>query len=166
MNVLAQILGFLAETAWLLSIQQKEKKQILICQTVANALFAIQYFLLGALTATIISITSFLRSAVFYYDSKKDNHTSVYSLIFFLLSIAILGVLTYTNFFSLIPIIIGFSYSYAIWQKNLQFNRIVFIIAGFLWMYYNYHVGAYVVMICNSFEIISGIIALIRFKKK
>ncbi len=166
MIILAQILGFLAEVAWLTSVQQKNKKQILICQTVANALFALQYYFLGALTAAVMSLTAFLRSSVFYYDSKKDNHTSVYSLIFFLISIIILGALTYTGLFNLIPIVVTLSYSYAIWQKNLQFSRIVFILVGLTWIYYNYRVGAYTVMVGNVFEVASGVIALIRFKKK
>lgn len=113
-----------------------------------------------------MSLTAFLRGSVFYYDSKKDNVTSVYSLLFFLISIVILGALTFTSTFNLIPIIIAFAYSYAIWQKNMQLNRIVFILAGLTWIYYNYQVGAYVNIAGNVLEVVSGIIALIRFKKQ
>ena len=95
---------------------------------------------------------------------RKDNKTSIYSLLFFILSIVILGVLTVRNYLSLIPIIITFSYSIAIWQKNMNINRIVYVGAAVLWTYYNYNVGAYVPFAGNIFEIISGTIALIRFK--
>ena len=47
----------------------------------------------------------------------------------------------------------------------MKIVRIFFVIAAFLWIVYNLHVGAVMPLIGNVFEIISGILALIRFKK-
>ena len=67
--------------------------------------------------------------------------------------------------FNLIPIIITLAYTYSVWQDNLTVTRLVFLIAAFIWIYYNIKVGAYVSIVGNMFEIISGITALIRFKR-
>lgn len=166
MNVLAQILGALAIICWVISIQQKNKQNILVCQIVANGLYAIQYYLLGALTAASMNFTSFLRSIVFYDNEKKNRKHSKFSLLFFSSAIIIFGALTYNGLFNLIPIVITLAYTYSVWQNNLFIARLVFLTAAFIWIYYNIKVGAYISIIGNVLEIISGITALIRFKNK
>lgn len=162
MNLLAQVLGALAILGWIISIQQKDRKNVLICQVVANGIYAIQYYLLGAFTAAFMNFTSFIRSIVFYKNDKKQ---SLFSLILFSLTIIVLGIVSYSNTLSLIPIVITLAYTYSVWQDNLTITRYVFLIAAFIWIYYNIQVGAYISVFGNILEIISGIVALIRFKR-
>ena len=51
-------------------------------------------------------------------------------------------------------------------MKNPKSIRVVMLICAFLWAYYNFSIGAYVLIIGNSFEVVSATIALLRFKKK
>ncbi len=166
MNLLAQILGVLAIITWVISIQQREKKNVLLCQAIANSIYGIQYFLLGAMSASFMNFISFFRSWVFYDDEKKKRNTTGSSFLFFSFIIVVFGILTYRDIFGLIPVFITLAYSYSVWQKNLTITRWIFIIAAFVWIYYNMKVGAYVTVVGNILEIISGIIALIRYKKR
>ena len=84
-------------------------------------------------------------------------------IIIFVIIVIVLGILTYDGYLSLIPIIITLFYTISSWMKDAKWIRIVFLIAAFIWIYYNYVVGAYICIIGNVFEIISGTLALIRF---
>ena len=71
----------------------------------------------------------------------------------------------YNSLFDLLPIIITIIYIVSTWQNDMKIVRIFFVVAAFLWIIYNLYVGAIIPLIGNVFEIISGVLALIRFKK-
>ena len=165
MFILSQIIGLLAIICWTMSIQQKNKEKILIYQMIANTLYTIQYSLLGAFSAVAMNITSAIRSIVFYSDEKENNQSKT-SCAIFIVIIIILGIITYETPISTIPILITIAYTYSVWQTNLKITRIIFIIAAIIWIYYNLKVGAYISIVGNILEIISGIISIKRFHKK
>jgi len=166
MFILANTIGVFAIIIWVLSIQNKNKKEILIYQIVANILYGLQYFLLNAYSASIMDFISGFRCLSFYSEEKKHGKISNYSLLFFTILTIILGIFTYNGAISLLPIIASLIYMYSLWQNNLNTTRYLFIITGFVWLCYNINVGAYINIIGNSFEIISGIISIIRFRRK
>lgn len=163
MIFLAQIIGGLAVSVWVLSIQNKERKNILIFQSIANLLYTIEYTLLGAYSAASMNLIGTIRCFIF---SKIDEDKSKKLLIPFIILILILGILTYNGIISLIPIIIYIFYTISSAKTDAKWNRIVILITAFIWIYYNYKVEAYITIVGNIFEIISGLAALIRFKNK
>ena len=165
-NFLAQLIGFIAVTFWVFSIQRKEQSQILFLQFIANLIYVIQYSLLGAFSAASMNFTSSIRSYVFYKKRKSNKEISINYLIFFIILIVLLGIITYKDFLSLIPIFITIFYSISNWLKDAKWIRIVVLVCAFIWIYYNCIVGAYICIVGNVFEILSGTIALFRFSKK
>ena len=165
-NFLAQLLGIIAIVFWIFSIQKKEQHDILFLQFLANCVYVIQYFLLGALAASSMNFISALRCYIFYSKRKNNKEISIKYLIFFIVLIVFFGIVTYKNYLSLIPILITIFYSISNWFKDAKWIRIVILITAFIWIYYNYVVGAYICIIGNIFEIISGTTALLRFGKK
>ena len=166
MYVLAGIIGFFAIIAWSLSIQNKDRENILIYQIAANAFYSIQYFLLGAVTAGLTNLLSIFRCLTFYFEEKIRGKISLISFIIFSLLILLIGVITYESLISLIPVLCGILYIYSIWQKNLNLTRYIFIFAAVLLTYYNFKVGAIVLFFGNITDILSGIISIIRFRSK
>jgi len=166
MYILASVIGVLAIITWIISIQNKDKKGILIYQIVANVLYGSQYFLLGAYSASLMNLISCLRCLVFYFEDKKQGKISNFSLILFTFIILLLGIITYNGLISILPIIAGLLYMYSIWQNNLTTTRYLFIINALIWLCYNFTIGAHVNIIGNIFEILSGIISIIRFRRK
>lgn len=162
MNFLAQIIGCLAVSIWTLSIQNKDRKNILKFQTVANLLYTLEYSLLGAYSAASMNLTSTFRCYIF---SKKEKDLNKLTLLFILIMI-ILGILTYSGLISIIPIIITIFYTISSKFKNANYNRVTVLISAFIWIYYNYKVGAYIGIIGNLLEITSGVIALTRYNVK
>lgn len=164
-NLLIQIIGALAVLLWVISVQQKKQYKILFLQALANLMYTIQYFLLGVFTAGSMNLVSCGRCFLFYKKRKEKKNIPKIYLIGFILSLVTLGIITYENKLSLIPIIITIFYTISSYMKNSNWLRIIFLVAAFIWVYYNYTVGAYVCIIGNILEIISGSISLIRFRR-
>jgi len=163
---LIQIVGGLAVLLWLISVQQKKQYKILFLQAIANFLYTVQYFLLGAFTAGCMNFVSFGRCFLFAEKRKKEKEIPRIYLLGFILILITLGMITYNGYLSSIPIVITIFYTISSYMKNSKWLRIIFLIAAFIWIYYNYMVGAYICIIGNIFEIISGTISIIRFNKK
>ena len=164
-EILAQICGIAAIIVWNISIQNKKLEKILYFQFLANLLYSMEYFLLGAPIAGFMDFSSGCRCFVFYYKNKKKQPISKKWLFLFITLIIGIGILGYTSPLSLIPVILTFFYTIASYSKTSNFTRIAFLIAAFIWIYYNYKVGAYVGIIGNIIEIISGIVSIYRFRK-
>ena len=166
MNYIAQIFGIIGVILWIYSVQNKKQEKILFFQFLANLGYATQYFIINAFSASTMNLTSSLRSLIFYIKRKNNNEISKLWLIFFISLIIIFGIITYDGLLSIIPIIISLFYAISSWLKETKWMRTVFIIAAFVWIYYNLEVQAYTAIISNVFEIISGTISLIRFKNE
>ncbi len=164
--VIAQFIGLIAILFWVISIHRKEQYKILFLQVLANLSYTIQYFILGVFSASSMNLSSTIRCYVFYRKRKKQEEISKFWLIIFIFLILLLGILTYKDYLSLIPITITLFYTISSWMEDSKWIRIVFLLAAFVWIFYNYIVGAYISIFGNIFEIISGITALIRFSKK
>lgn len=166
MNIIAQIIGLIAITTWLISVKQTTKKKLAKYQTISNFLYAIQYFLLNAYSAASMNILSFIRCYIMYDDLKHKRKTTKNLIIISTLLMIIIGIFTYNGIISIIPIIITIAYSIALYQKKIVYNYYTVIIAAVIWILYNYIIGAYISVIGNIFEILFGINSLKKYYKK
>ena len=164
MVILAQVLASLAILFWVISILLKNKKNILLMQVIANGIYGIEYLLLGAFSAASMNFLSFLRLLVYYFYALLNIKMPKWILFVFITLVLLFGIITYDGLISLLPIIITVLYTYAFWQNNLNVARIIYIVAAIIWIYYNYEVGAYVGIIGNALEIITGLISLIKYR--
>ena len=166
MNRIAQIFGILAILVWIVSIRKKKKKDIAFLQIISNGLYAVQYSMLGAITAACMNSLSFIRCIIMYIDIKKKKKTSKYIILFFVLLMIAIGIYSYNGIISTIPTFLTCLYAYSLWQKNMKVHYFIIVFAAFLWIVYNYYVGAYISLLGNVFEIICGITSLIELKKE
>lgn len=164
MVILAQVLALFAILFWVISILLKNKKNILLMQVIANGIYGIEYLLLGAFSAASMNFLSFLRLLVYYFYALLNIKMPKWILFVFIALVLLFGIITYDGLISLLPIIITVLYTYAFWQNNLNVARIIYIVAAIIWIYYNYEVGAYVGIIGNALEIITGLISLIKYR--
>lgn len=166
MNILAQVFGVLALAVMFFSYQKKSKKDFLVLQIFMNIFFALQYFVLNAYSALTSSITSIVRTSLFYKFEKQNKKIHVGFLILFEIIIISLGILTYTGIYSIIPIAIAVVYTYGTWQKKLETTYKIGIVAAILWIYYNFIVGAYASVLGSVIELLASIMGVIRLKNK
>lgn len=163
--IIAQVFGIIGIVFWITSVQKKEQYKILQLQTVTNFVYTIQFIILGVYSAAAMNLVSTFRCLLFSYKRKNGKEISKMWLLIFIVLIVALGVLTYKDYLSLIPVIITLFYTVSSWLKNTKWLRIVFVFMAFAWIYYNFNERAYVNIIGNVFEIVSGIVSLIRYSK-
>ncbi|MBP3707631.1 MAG: YgjV family protein [Clostridia bacterium] len=166
MNIIVQIIGAFAIIMSILSYQNKRKIRFLTCQVLANILYATQYCLLGAFTGMATSSIAVVKSIIFYKCEKDKGEISFIWLLFFEIAIIVAGIILFDGkIISLMPIFITLMFTYGSWQKSLKLTCIIGAISATLWIIYNGIVGAYVACIGSIFELISGLIGLIRLIK-
>ena len=165
-NIIVGLFGVLAIFFWIISIQEKRQYKIIYLQMFANLFYTIEYLILGVLSAASMNFVSTIRCYLFYRKKKERRKVPEVWLIGFISLLIILGIITYNGYLSLIPIIITIFYTISSYLKKAKWIRIVVLIAAFIWIYYNYMAGAYVVIIGNILEILSGTISLIRYRKE
>lgn len=157
MNVYAQIIGLLAIIIWVLSIRKTKKKDLVFLQIISNALYGIQYTLLGGISAACMNYLSTLRCAIYYKNIKQKKKTPAYIMGTFVVIMIIIGIFSYNGILSTIPVFITCLYAYSLWQPNMKLLYGIIIFAAVLWIIYNSYMGAYASVIGNVLEIICGI---------
>lgn len=162
MNILAQVVGTLAIVVFAISPHQKTKKKVLFFNIVSSLLYALQYLLLGAFSAVATNVIGTVKNQVFYMYEKKEKDIPIRALLIYIAILVISGMLTYTNIFSVFPVLLSSLSAYGVWQKNLKVYRNIVVINSASWLIYNFVVGAYVGAIGNAFQICSAIVAIIR----
>ena len=165
MMIIYYIVSILSIFLFVISIQFKDKKDILLIQTFASMCYFIAYLILGSYSGCAIELIEQTKDIVFYEYEKKKKEIPIILLIIFVSSLIIASIITYDGFYSLMPLIINLLYFVSSYFKNPKYMRITMLLCGFLWIYFNFKVGAYIIIIGNILEIISAIISLVRYKK-
>lgn len=163
-NIIAMILGV---CLFISSVQFKKKKDILLVQTFASICYAVSYLLNFAYSGFITEIIEQIKDITFYIFEDKNIKIPLFVLIIFIISLILIGIFTYDgNLYTIAPLFINMAYFISSYFKNPKHIRIVVLICGFIWMYYNFSVGTYIFIIGNAFEVISASIALWRYNEK
>lgn len=163
-NYIAMILGVIL---FISSVQFKKKKDILLVQTFASICYAVSYLLNFAYSGFITEIIEQIKDITFYIYEDKNKKIPLFVLGIFILGLIIIGFITYDgNIYTIAPLCINMAYFISSYFKNPKHIRIVVLICGFIWMYYNYSVGTYLFIIGNAFEVISASISIWRYNEK
>ena len=163
--VVAQIIGFIAFLISLIAYHRDKKEKILGSMIVSNILNLIHYFLLNAYSGCITKIIGICRDTFVILKEKNKLLSSNIFLFLFILIYIIVGVYTYSNIWSILPLIAAIIYIIPIWNGNeIKIKRVAFI-CYFLWLIYNVFVFSIAGIVSNMISIISTFIAIINTNK-
>lgn len=130
-----------------LSVCIKERKKSLFVQSFNCIFEGIYDFLVGAYTATTLSILNFIRTICFI---KKDNFSNrqYFLLLILFLTLAILNcIFTWQGLISLLPTIGTMIRIYCLWQSSMTLVRISGLTTGvFYGSYYVYYQSWFLVL--------------------
>lgn len=85
MNIIAQIIGFVAMILSVTSFQMKTKKQIIIMQCLTGIVFATHYFMLPdgtGLAGAAVNLVAIVRNIVFYFNYKPIFRSKLWVVLF------------------------------------------------------------------------------------
>lgn len=162
-DIIVNVVSIISIALFLLSVQFKKKKDILIVQTLSSICYMIVYAILGALSGCIIELVEQSKNLVFIGYEKRNKEIPLYALLVFIFMLVIITIFTYDGWNSAIPLAIYILYFLSSYFKNPKHIRITMILCAMIWMVYNYTIGAKLMIIGNVLEIISAIVSLIRY---
>lgn len=164
MMLFAQIIGLFAVITFLLSYQQKKRKNIIMWNATSRVLYIIQYLLLGAFEGAVLDILGMISSVAAH---KKDNQIiGKYTVLFIcIINIMILaaGLSLYEDVFSLFPIAGVILHTSAFWITKEKNIRIISFLGSPFWLVYNLESLAYGSAIGDVLTMISIGTAIYRY---
>lgn len=168
MDSIPQIIGLLAVVTFLLSYQQKKRKNIILLNTVSRCLYILQYVLLGAFSGAALDVLGAVSSVV---AGKKHTgfikkNTKATLIFMNTCSILVGGLIALYNkswidLFSLTGVLLHTS---AFWISSEKVIRRVSLLGSPFWFVYNFLSRAYGSAIGDILTICSILIAMIRHK--
>lgn len=164
--IVAQVFAFFAFILYTLSFQFKKRGNVLKTQIFANIFYTLEYIMLDAYAGVNNSLFGITRSILFYIFDKQKKKCPSYVAVIFLSLVVIFGFVSYTDVFSILPVIISIIFFVALYTEDMKLYRKVAAVASILWIIYNVAVHAYVSVFDYTIELISSLVAIYRFDIK
>ena len=159
-----QILGIISACLTLASYQMREKKTIMLFQTIATAFTGISFFFLGALSGFALNIVCLVRNGVFSVVDTKKSYSRWLGVLFAVIMI-IFGVISYQYWYSLLITIALVINSIFISLDSPQTLRKSILLTSSLVLAYNVIVFSIGGIANEAVGLISAIIGLYRYGK-
>ena len=174
-DIFAQAIGIVAMFFFIFSYQQKKARSIILWQMIGTMLFTINFFLLHEYLAAILNFIGFVR-AVLFLQKKKLHTDSIGWLLGF--TVAYLGAyaLAFMVFgaeptlpkflLQCCPVLGMFFQHLGLRNEDTKKIRIFCLIGSAAWLIFNLSAFAVGAILCESFNIVSIIVAFVRFNRK
>ncbi len=171
----SQIISYIATVIYVASFLFKTRKNILITQIIGCSLWGIHYYLIGQSPTAIVQIVAIISFIVYVFKDKSKFIASIYMPIIF----SVLGVLVAMLpmitplfefnsvgwYFDIIPIIGSILTAFTFYFSSEKKIRLFSLITRVLFLTFNIRVGSIGGVICETFTLITIIIALIKYRK-
>lgn len=164
MAYLANVVGILAVVLFVLSYQIKERKPLIIMNASSRVLYVAQYLLLGAFEGALLDTVALLVSVLCHSRDRGliKKHLFLVMVASNLLIIGV-GLTTYKNTFSLLPILGVIFETMALWLKREKHIRLCSLAGAPPWLVYNLYSHAYGSSIGNVITLVSLFVAILRY---
>lgn len=163
MFIVAQIIGILLIILNVISMQLKNKKNIVFVLLIINLLAAINLMMLGSYTGSIICFFAAVQVIINSFFERKNKEISKVILGFYVIISITCGVITYKTMFDILPIISSILFTITIIQKKEKNIRRIHLINMSLWVVYDFISAAYTNVISDSITLVSDLVGIYRF---
>lgn len=162
--IVSQIFVIFAVLSFGFSYLTNDKKKIMILVTMTSLFYGGEYLLLGAFSGVVVNIISIIRNIWFYVNAKNNKKNNIWVLVILSLALVILGIITYENIFSIIPIVATVLFTYSVWQDNNKVYRYLSVPMSIMWIVYNIVCGSILGLIAESVMLVFEIIGIIKLE--
>ena len=161
-NLVIQLIGVIAYAILAFSYFKKNKKEILFIQIFSTIAFALHYYLLSGVTATVCNLISLLIIIIIYFFEKHNGKNKKILILSTLPLIIIIPFFTYESVFSIFPIIASTIVLISFVISNENTIRIAGIISALCWIIYAIIYKSYAGIAFEAFSAVSTFIAFIK----
>lgn len=163
--LLSQVFALGDKVFSLVAMQRRRKKNILQFNTLAASCGVFHYALLGAWPGMITKAISATRNGLATYKASKMR-TSVFIPVLFVVLYIVIGIYSFKNWASLLPIAAATIYTIAIYRTDASRIRKAALVGTTLWLIYNICVSSVVGMVGDVVIIINELIAIYRYRAR
>ncbi|MBR5437472.1 MAG: YgjV family protein [Clostridia bacterium] len=170
MLIISQVIGVAAVGLYLLSFQMKKRIHIVWVTCVSNALYVLQYILLGAFSGAIMDFLSTVSS--FFAGKKNSFSFSKYAKVIAwlnLAAIAAVGVAVAAvrkNPVELLATAGAIFSTGGLWCDNEQTIRKFGLCSTPCWLVYNFLSQAYGASVGSVLAVVSIVTSMVRYREK
>lgn len=169
MLIISQIIGLAAVGLYLLSYQLKKRSHIVWTTCISNALYVLQYLLLGAFSGAVMDFTSTVSS---FFAAKKNDppfkkHAGWLALsnMIAIIVVGLVSAFIQREWIELLPIAGALFQTGGLWCNNEQTIRKFGLCSAPFWLVYNFISQAYGASLGSVIAIVSIVVAMIRYRK-
>lgn len=164
LRTIGQIIGFASTALFILSFQIKENKKLFLMQLLSFAISVAHYFMIGAITGSVIMFVNVFRCIVMYfYNDKVWARRKIWPILLVICYITN-TVLTWDTWLSILPLIGTLACTYGCWSRNPRTIRMANLLLGSpTWLIYDIVLGSISASIMESLTILSILISIIRY---
>lgn len=164
MFVISQIIRFISSVLGITADADLNKKRMYILNGLSNALTAISYFMINAVTGGICAAISVLRNIYVYFSKKKP---SIYVRVLYSIIVILISLPNIDGMVSILPVAIILIYGWSLFSDNMKLIKISIIIVDILGIIYDFYVGASVGVLANAISLVLTIASeVLYFGKK
>ncbi len=163
-NIIYVVVSILSIFLYILSVQFKKKKHILITQIFASLSYLTIYVIKGAWAGVAVEVLEETKDIIFIGYENKKKTIPLIILILFIISLFVVTFIFYDGYGSILPLVINIILFVSTYFKNPKWIRYVMVLCGFLWGCYNMYVGAHIIVVGNALEIVSACISIYRYR--
>ena len=174
-EIAGQIISIFAMACNILSYQLKKQSHLIAMQLAGGFLFAVSFFMLGAVIGGILNLVATVRAVIFLF-SKKLNTSHPAWLVGFISLFVALYVLSFTVFgveptpisfiVELLPIVGMTASTVGFVLANSKAVRRLGLISSPAWLIYNIYYASVGAIICETISLISIFIGMYRHDRK
>ncbi|MBO5244356.1 MAG: YgjV family protein [Muribaculaceae bacterium] len=165
LEILGQILGFVATALTFASYQFNTKRSLLFVQTAATMANCLAYFCLGGGTGFVLNIVCIGRNLIYYFQESGTRTNRITAL---LLSLAVVatGAFSWNGPISLLIIIALAINTFILSLGKPQVLRKSILLTCSMIIIYNASIGAYGSILNECVAIVSSVVGILRFRKE
>ena len=165
-ELIAEVIGFLAVCLGFLVFQQKKRVGILAFKLSTDILWIIHFLLLGATSGMVLTIVGLIRSTTFLIFAIKGKDINiVWPLIFSVAGICAI-ILSWKDIYSICSIISCVLATLSFWQKKTVNTKIISTFVSFSQITYAFFIGSFSVVINELITLSSIVIFFVRIYAK
>lgn len=164
-EIITQIIGFVGFFLAVLTFQTNKHKSITLLKCASDAMFVVQFIMLGAYTGAVMNGIGCARNLV-YADLVEKKKSVKPAVILFSLAVVISGILTWKGPVSILAIAgkLLSTLSYAF--RNPKNVRRMTIPVCLVWALYDLICNSWAGVLTEAFTLVSIGIAYFRFERK
>ena len=159
MDLIGEIVGWIAIAVCVLIYQQKTEKNLLLYKGTTDALWIAHYIIIGGYTGAAITCVALIREIVLFCNARRGVK-SKRVLVLFLLASAVCTVITWQSVFSIFPAVGSLLAVTSFWIGKPKVLRIMSFPIAICMMIYGMHNGSVTVIVNESLVMLSSLLAL------